>query len=247
MLSALSALSALARLGLSSRRWAHQAAAHSRAASRRLCHTPTPTPPTPHHKPHTPPRNPFTPPDNARRNTQALDLEQLRLIDKNGEQLGILAPTEALAKAKEQSLELAEVGPKANPPVWRLVEPAPSLPKAKRPPSTPKASKSISHAAAAVARRKQLGKKPKMKDVRILDKCSTHDLDSKVANVLRFLGKGVTVRLFVGASTSLEGVSQRGRAEKIVAEVLERSRDAATHGGVMSSGSVVSAVLEPRI
>jgi translation initiation factor IF-3 len=44
----------------------------------------------------------------------------VRVIDENGEQLGILAPFEALRIARERGLDLVEVSPTAVPPVCRI-------------------------------------------------------------------------------------------------------------------------------
>jgi translation initiation factor IF-3 len=45
---------------------------------------------------------------------------EIRVIDENGEQLGILAPFEALKMARERGLDLVEVSPSAVPPVCRI-------------------------------------------------------------------------------------------------------------------------------
>jgi translation initiation factor IF-3 len=45
---------------------------------------------------------------------------EIRVIDENGEQLGILPPFEALRIARERGLDLVEVSPSAVPPVCRI-------------------------------------------------------------------------------------------------------------------------------
>ena len=45
---------------------------------------------------------------------------EIRVIDENGEQLGILAPFEALRLARERGLDLVEVSANAVPPVCRI-------------------------------------------------------------------------------------------------------------------------------
>jgi translation initiation factor IF-3 len=45
---------------------------------------------------------------------------EIRVIDENGEQLGILPPYEALKMARERGLDLVEVSPNAVPPVCRI-------------------------------------------------------------------------------------------------------------------------------
>src|ERR1700685_673695 len=45
---------------------------------------------------------------------------EIRVIDENGEQMGILPPFEALKIARERGLDLVEVSPNAVPPVCRI-------------------------------------------------------------------------------------------------------------------------------
>jgi translation initiation factor IF-3 len=47
---------------------------------------------------------------------------QVRLIDENGEQVGIIATQAALQMAEERGLDLVEVAPNADPPVCRLMD-----------------------------------------------------------------------------------------------------------------------------
>ena len=53
---------------------------------------------------------------------EAITYPQIRVIDENGEQLGILTSQEALAKAQEAGLDLVEVSPNAEPPVCRIMD-----------------------------------------------------------------------------------------------------------------------------
>ena len=47
---------------------------------------------------------------------------EIRLIDDNGAQLGVMSPREALAKAQEEDLDLVEVSPNAQPPVCKITD-----------------------------------------------------------------------------------------------------------------------------
>lgn len=47
---------------------------------------------------------------------------QLRVIDQNGKQIGILSRTEALNLAHEQGLDLVEISPEAKPPVAKIID-----------------------------------------------------------------------------------------------------------------------------
>ena len=47
---------------------------------------------------------------------------EIRVIDDNGTQLGIMAPMEALKIAREQNLDLVEISPTAVPPVCKIMD-----------------------------------------------------------------------------------------------------------------------------
>lgn len=48
--------------------------------------------------------------------------KEVRVIDVNGEQLGIMSPKKALEIAQQKDLDLVMVAPKANPPVCRIMD-----------------------------------------------------------------------------------------------------------------------------
>jgi len=47
---------------------------------------------------------------------------QLRLLDEEGKQIGIVSKLEALQKAKELDLDVVEIAPNADPPVAKLID-----------------------------------------------------------------------------------------------------------------------------
>ena len=52
---------------------------------------------------------------------EAISDKEIRLIGPAGEQLGIMAPAQALRIAEEQSLDLVKISPQATPPVCKLM------------------------------------------------------------------------------------------------------------------------------
>ncbi|MGI6657482.1 MAG: translation initiation factor IF-3 [Desulfobulbus sp.] len=50
-----------------------------------------------------------------------IDYREVRLIDSDGEQIGIVSSRSALETAREQGLDLVEVSDKADPPVCRIM------------------------------------------------------------------------------------------------------------------------------
>jgi translation initiation factor IF-3 len=67
-------------------------------------------------------RIPPPPPEqqNRARINDKIRAPQVRLIDPEGQQLGVLTAAEALRKAQEFGLDLVEVAPEAKPPVCRI-------------------------------------------------------------------------------------------------------------------------------
>src|ERR1700727_3306818 len=54
------------------------------------------------------------------RTKERIRAREVRVIDENGDQLGVMAPFEALKMAREKSLDLVEISPNAVPPVCKI-------------------------------------------------------------------------------------------------------------------------------
>ena len=48
--------------------------------------------------------------------------KEIRVIDKDGNQLGVMSPAQALQIAAESKLDLVNVAPNARPPVCRIMD-----------------------------------------------------------------------------------------------------------------------------
>ena len=60
--------------------------------------------------------------DRGLRVNENIRAREVRVIDENGEQLGVMIPREALRIARERGLDLVEVAPNARPPVCRVMD-----------------------------------------------------------------------------------------------------------------------------
>lgn len=108
-------------------------------------------------------------------------VREVRVVDQDGEQLGIMATREALSLAQERDLDLVEVAPNAKPPVCRIMDYGKfRYEQSKR---------------EREARRRQ--KTLTLKEVRMSPKIDTHDLQIKFRNAQRFLQDGDKVKLTV--------------------------------------------------
>src|SRR5579871_3233869 len=103
---------------------------------------------------------------------------EIRVIDENGEQLGILAPFEALRIARERGLDLVEVSPNAVPPVCKIQDYGRFLYEKEK--------------SERAARKKQ--KVIVIKEVKFSVTVDEHDYQTKKNQAVRFLGDGDKVK-----------------------------------------------------
>ncbi len=107
--------------------------------------------------------------------------KEIRVIDEEGKQLGIMPPFEALKAARSQGLDLVEVAPTANPPVCRIINYGKYLYQlSKRQHEARKHQKSIG-----------------LKEVKMRPRTSTHDFETKRNKVLEFLQEGAKVKVTI--------------------------------------------------
>lgn len=108
-------------------------------------------------------------------------VRDVRLIDENGVQVGIISTREAMDMARERDLDLVEVAPTANPPVCRLMDYGKF-----RYEQTKKERE---------ARKNQ--KQVELKEIRMKPRTDTHDLEVKANSARRFLEEGHKVKFAV--------------------------------------------------
>ncbi|MEM9148125.1 MAG: translation initiation factor IF-3 [Pseudomonadota bacterium] len=104
---------------------------------------------------------------------------QIRLIDHEGQNAGVVSPAEAISMAEEVGLDLVEISPNASPPVCKIMDFG--------------KFKYESQKKAAEAKRKQ--KITEIKEVKFRPNIDTHDYDVKMRSVTRFLGDGDKVKV----------------------------------------------------
>ena len=99
---------------------------------------------------------------------------QLRVIDEDGKQLGIMSRQEALAVAEERDLDLVEISPDANPPVCKVVD----------------WGKYNYQRTKQLQKNRKTAKSLEMKQIRFGLKISDHDLGIKMNKGKKFLEAG---------------------------------------------------------
>ena len=125
---------------------------------------------------------------------------EVRVIDPDGEQIGVVPIESALATAADLGLDLVEVSPNANPPVCKIMD--------------------YGRYKYEQTKKKQEAKKKQttfqVKEIKVRPKTGDHDLQVKMGHIRKFLGKKDKVKvtvLFRGREITL---SDRGR------ELLQR-------------------------
>ena len=111
-------------------------------------------------------------------NEQIRDKE-IRLIDENGEQLGIVSSREAQKIADERKLDLVKIAPTAKPPVCKIIDYG-------------------KYRYELARKEKEARKKQKVidvKEVRLSPNIDTNDLNTKVGAARKFLEKGDKVKV----------------------------------------------------
>lgn len=156
--------------------------------------------------------------------------KELRVIDHDGTQLGILSLDEALQLAGERKLDLVNIAPTANPPVCRILD------YGKYRYEQQKKEKE--------ARKKQ--KNIEVKEIRLSTFIEEHDLMVKANNAVKFLKEGDKVKVslrFKGREKDYVSVGQ---------QVMSKFSEAIAQVGIVEKkpvfeGRSLIMILAPKI
>lgn len=105
--------------------------------------------------------------------------DSIRLVDQNGNMIGVVQVAEGLRMAEAAGLDLVEISPTAKPPVCKVLDYGKYKYEAQK--------------KAHDARKKQ--KVIQIKEIKLRPTIDKHDLDIKIRNVLGFLDEGDKVRI----------------------------------------------------
>lgn len=133
-----------------------------------------------------------------------------RLIDADGNQLGVKSKQDALKMAESAELDLVLVAPKAKPPVARIMDYGKyrfEMQKKQR-----------------EARKKQ--KVISVKEVRLSPTIDTNDFNTKLKNARKFLGKGDKVRVSIRFKG--RAITHKDIGRNVLNKMAEATKDVAT-------------------
>lgn len=136
--------------------------------------------------------------------------DKVRVIDENGDNLGVMYTQEAIDQAAEAGLNLVEVSPNADPPVCKFLDVGKYRYEAQK--------------KANAARKTQ--KTQDIKEIKMRPNIDTHDYDVKMRNVNKFIEEGDKVKItlrFRGREMSHQelGMNLLKRVQDDVSEVAK--------------------------
>jgi translation initiation factor IF-3 len=111
---------------------------------------------------------------------EGIRAKEVRLIDEEGQQVGIVPIRDALDAARASGLDLVEVAPNANPIVCRLMDYG-----------------KFRYEQAKRERKARKAQKTEVKEIRLRPKTGEHDVAFKVRDARRFLNDGCKVKVRV--------------------------------------------------
>jgi len=126
-------------------------------------------------------RRPLAPPPpmNGPRYNEFITVPKVRVIDEEGENLGVMFTREAIEQAAEVGLDLVEVSPNADPPVCKYLDIGKYKYEAQK--------------KANLARKTQ--KTQEIKEIKMRPNIDDHDYDTKMKKVHDFIGEGDKVKI----------------------------------------------------
>jgi len=154
---------------------------------------------------------------------------EVRVIDDESGQLGIMPPFEALKKARERGLDLVEISPNATPPVCKIMDYGKFLYEQEK--------------KERAAKKKQ--KVITVKEGKFSINVDDHDYETKKNHVLRFLAEGDKVKAslgFRGREMAHRDLG-RGMIDRLIRDVSDK---AIVEFAPRMEGNTMHAILAPK-
>ncbi len=139
---------------------------------------------------------------------QNIRAKEVRVVDENGQQIGIMPIQEALKEAQQRGLDLVEIAPQANPPVCKIIDFSKFKYQQQKKEKELKKSQRLSH----------------IKEIYLKPSISDHDLLIKINHVKEFLQHLHPVKIvitYVGRLMEFFEQTSQPLVDKIVNELKD--------------------------
>jgi len=154
---------------------------------------------------------------------------EVRVIDEDGAQLGVMQPFEALRLARERGLDLVEISPTADPPVCKITD----------------YGKFQYQQNKRAHEQRKSSRGSQLKEVKFRPATAEHDFQVRKNQIIKFLGEGHKVRAMIFHRGREMAHQEVGRAKmtRLLGEIGE-------HGQIETpprmEGNVLVALLAPK-
>lgn len=141
---------------------------------------------------------------------------ELRIIDAEGENIGVMSLAEALEMAEKQGVDLVEINPQAQPPIAKIVEYGKFLYEQKK----------------KLQKAKSGAKATETKSIQVKVGTGDHDLELKAKTASKWLQEGhrIKVELFLrGRSKGMDEAFLKERLDRLLHFVTEHYKIAEPH------------------
>ncbi|HXW56882.1 MAG TPA: translation initiation factor IF-3 [Candidatus Cybelea sp.] len=154
---------------------------------------------------------------------------EVRLIDEDGAQLGVLSLFDALKRARDSGLDLVEISPTAMPPVCKLVD----------------YGKFLYEQNKKAHEQKKHQKGGQIKEVKFRPSTAEHDYQVRKNQIIRFLGEGYKVKAMIfhrGREMAHQDVG-RSKMDRLLKDVTDHAQ---VEFGPRMEANILLALLAPK-
>lgn len=140
---------------------------------------------------------------------EGIRAREVRVVSDDGEQYGVLTLKEALEKAQEAGMDLVEISPNADPPVCKIMDYGKfKYEKTKKDKENKKKQKQVV-----------------TKEMRVKPHIDTHDRDTKIAQIEKFLEKEYKIKISLRLAGRQKLYADQGI--KVLDELADHFKDKA--------------------
>jgi translation initiation factor IF-3 len=160
---------------------------------------------------------------------EAIRAREIRVIDDEGTQLGVMQPFEAMRLARDAGLDLVEIVPHSDPPVCKITD----------------YGKHLYQLSKKAHEQRKHQKGTHIKEVKFRPMTAEHDYQVRKNQILRFLGEGYKVKAMIfhrGREMAHKEVG-RAKMDRLLKEISEFAQ---VEFGPRMEANILLALLAPK-
>src|SRR5216683_6761638 len=154
---------------------------------------------------------------------------EVRVVDEDGGQLGVMQPFEAVKLAREKGLDLVEISPTADPPVCKITD----------------YGKFLYQQNKKAHEQRKSSRGSQLKEVKFRPATAEHDYQVRKNQIIRFLGEGHKVKAMIfhrGREMAHQEVG-RAKMNRLLQEITDHAQ---LELGPRMEANILMALLAPK-